>query len=137
MKRFEGDLRADRKRFAIVASRFNDFIVEHLIQGAAGMLRKLGVKDDDVAVFHVPGAFEIPPVAARVASSGRFDAVICLGAVRRHRDRAAGGGGGQGGTFPGEVVLVEGLQGDLASQRPLSHDGREGSFFPGSVFSVA
>jgi 6,7-dimethyl-8-ribityllumazine synthase len=94
MKRFEGDLRADRKRFAIVASRFNDFIVEHLIQGAAGMLRKLGAKDDDVSVFHVPGAFEIPPVAARVASSGRFDAVICLGAVIRgatpHFDHVAG-----------------------------------------------
>ncbi len=94
MKEHEGDLRADGKRFAIVASRFNDFIVDHLVRGAADMLRKLGAKDDAISVFHVPGAFEIPPVAARLAACGKFHAVICTGAVIRgstpHFDYVAG-----------------------------------------------
>ncbi len=94
MKEYEGDLRANGKRFAIVASRFNEFIVEHLVKGAEGMLRKLGAKSDAVSVFYVPGAFEIPPVAQRVARSGKFDAVICLGAVIRgatpHFEHVAG-----------------------------------------------
>ena len=94
MKDFEGQLRAQGKRFAIVASRFNGFIVEQLIRGADLMFRKLGVKDDAVCVFHVPGALEIPPVARKLALSGKFDAVVCLGAVIRgstpHFDYVAG-----------------------------------------------
>src|SRR2546422_9853975 len=83
MKEFQGDLKAQGKRFAIVASRFNDFIVEHLVRGAAGMLQKLGAEADAISVFYVPGAFEIPPVALRAARSGKFHAVLCLGAVIR------------------------------------------------------
>ncbi len=94
MTEYEGDLRANGKRFAIVASRFNELIVEHLVKGAEGMLRKLGAKTDAVSVFYVPGAFEIPPVAERVARSGKFDAVICLGTVIRgatpHFEHVAG-----------------------------------------------
>ncbi len=90
----EGDLKAAGKRFAIVASRFNEFIVEHLVRGAEGMLVKLGASSSDVSLFHVPGAFEIPPVAGWCARSGKFDAVICLGAVIRgstpHFDYVAG-----------------------------------------------
>ena len=83
MKQFEGQLRADGKRFAIVASRFNGFIVQHLVEGADLALRKLGAKPDAVSTFHVPGALEIPAVARKLALSGKFDAVICLGAVIR------------------------------------------------------
>ena len=83
MKEFEGQLQAKGKRFAIVASRFNGFIVEHLVRGADLMLTKLGAEKDAASVFHVPGALEIPPVARRLAASGKFDAVICLGAVIR------------------------------------------------------
>ncbi len=80
---FEGNLEASGKRFAIVASRFNDFIVEKLVSGARGMLSKLGVPDDSVDLYWVPGAYEIPPVARRAAASGNYHAVICLGAVIR------------------------------------------------------
>ena len=94
MKVHEGNLEAKGKRFAIVASRFNDFIVEKLVDGATGMLLKLGVEDADIELFWVPGAFEIPPVASRVAKSGKFAAVICLGTVIRgatpHFDYVAG-----------------------------------------------
>ena len=80
---FEGNLEASGKRFAIVASRFNDFIVERLVSGAREMLSKLGVPDDSVDVYLAPGAYEIPPVARRAAASGNYHAVICLGAVIR------------------------------------------------------
>ena len=94
MKEYEGSLRADGKRFAIVASRFNGFVVENLTQGAAAQLRKLGAQPDDISIFHVPGAFEIPAVARQLAASPSFDAVICLGAVIRsatpHFDYVAG-----------------------------------------------
>lgn len=94
MTEHEGDLKAGGKRFGIVASRFNDFIVEHLIRGAEGTLVKLGASPGDISLIHVPGAFEIPSVAAWCARSGKFDAVICLGAVIRgstpHFDYVAG-----------------------------------------------
>jgi 6,7-dimethyl-8-ribityllumazine synthase len=94
MKEFEGHLSAKGKRFAVVASRFNDFIVRALVDGALSALRRLGCADDAVSVFRVPGALEVPAVARRVAGSGRFDAVICLGAVIRgdtpHFDYVAG-----------------------------------------------
>ncbi len=80
---FEGNLDTNGKRFAIVASRFNEFIVERLVSGARAMLGKLGVADDSVDLYWVPGAFEIPPVARRAAGSGQYAAVICLGAVIR------------------------------------------------------
>jgi 6,7-dimethyl-8-ribityllumazine synthase len=94
MKELEGDLQAKGKRFAIVASRFNDSVVEPLVRGAQGTLRKLGAAEESISIIYVPGAFEIPPVAARVAKSGKFDAVICLGAVIRgatpHFEHVAG-----------------------------------------------
>jgi len=89
-----GRLDARGKRFAIVASRFNDFIVESLERAAKETLVRLGADDGAIEVFRVPGAFEIPAVAARVAASTRFDAVICLGCVIRgatpHFDYVAG-----------------------------------------------
>jgi len=82
-KIIEGKLNAEGKKFAIVASRYNDFITEKLVGGALDALNRSGAKDKDIEVFKVPGAFEIPLVAKRVARTKRFDAVICLGAVIR------------------------------------------------------
>src|ERR1041384_2026914 len=92
--RLEGGLDASGKRFAVIAARFNGAIVERLISGAEDVLHRLGASESDVTLVRVPGAFEIPPVAARLARSGRFDAVVCLGAVIRggtpHFDYVAG-----------------------------------------------
>ena len=83
MKTFEGKLTGSGIRVGIVCSRFNEFITSRLLGGALDGLRRRGVDEDDVAVAWVPGAFEIPVVAKRMAKSGRYDAVICLGAVIR------------------------------------------------------
>jgi 6,7-dimethyl-8-ribityllumazine synthase len=79
----EGGLRADGKRFAIIASRFNDFMVEKLVDGALDGLRRSGAADKDIEVFRCPGAFEIPGLLRRVAATGRFAGVICVGIVIR------------------------------------------------------
>ena len=82
-KIIEGKLTAKGLRFGIVVSRFNDFICDHLLSGAMDVLVRNGAEDGDLEVFKVPGAFEIPQAAKKVALSKRFDAVICLGAVIR------------------------------------------------------
>ena len=79
----EGKLQAEGMKFAIVVSRFNDFIGEHLVGGALDALNRNGAKDEDIALYKVPGAFEIPLVAKQLALQKRFDAIICLGAVIR------------------------------------------------------
>lgn len=79
----EGNLNAAGLRFGIVVSRFNDFITSRLLAGAEDAIRRHGGDLDLVDVAWVPGAFEIPLVAKRMAASGRWDAVICLGAVIR------------------------------------------------------
>jgi 6,7-dimethyl-8-ribityllumazine synthase len=79
----EGMLRAEGRRFAIVAARFNDFIVDKLIEGALDALRRTGADDAHVEIFRCPGAMELPGLARRVIDLGRFDGVICLGAVIR------------------------------------------------------
>lgn len=81
MKILEGNLIGSSKKFAIVASRFNEFIVSKLISGAQDGLVRHGVNDDDITLAWVPGAFEIPLMAQKLARSGKFDAVICVGAV--------------------------------------------------------
>jgi len=78
-----GDLQARGRRFAIVASRFNEVVVAKLVEGALDCLRSHGVAEDDLDVAWVPGAFELPLAARRLAAGGNFDAVICLGAVVR------------------------------------------------------
>jgi 6,7-dimethyl-8-ribityllumazine synthase len=83
LKVIEGQLRGDGKRFAIVVSRFNDFITEKLLGGAEDALTRTGVQRDDIITVKVPGAFEIPMMAKKLAQNGSFDAVICLGAVIR------------------------------------------------------
>lgn len=83
MKLYEGKLIAEGLRFAVVVSRFNDFIVERLLGGAIDALVRSGAEERSIEVFKVPGAFEIPLVAKKLAGSGRYHAVICLGAVIR------------------------------------------------------
>ena len=83
MRTFEGTPAGGGRRIAVVAARFNEVITARLLQGALDGLRSFGVADDDVDVAWVPGAFEIPLVAARMARSGRYAAVVCLGAVIR------------------------------------------------------
>ncbi len=80
---FEGGLRGEGKKFAIVVSRFNSFIAERLLEGALDTLRRSGVADEDIDVARVPGAYEIPLVTQKFARSGRYSAVLCLGAVIR------------------------------------------------------
>ena len=70
-------------RFAIVASRWNDFLTSRLVEGALDALERLGAQEKAVAVYRVPGSFEIPLAALKVAGSGKFDAVICLGTIIR------------------------------------------------------
>ena len=73
----------DQLRIAIVVSRFNDFVTERLLEDAVGALGDAGVSDDAVEIFRVPGAFEIPMAAQRIAESGRASAVVCLGCLIR------------------------------------------------------
>jgi 6,7-dimethyl-8-ribityllumazine synthase len=89
-----GDLLARDLRFAIVAARFNEFIVEQLVRGATETLHRHGAKDQQITLVRVPGAFDMPVVVRQLASSGKYDAVIALGAVIKgataHFDYVAG-----------------------------------------------
>ena len=91
----EGVLNAKGFRFGLVVSRFNNFITERLLEGALDALMRHGGKDENIEIVRVPGSFEIPLLAKQMASSGRFDAVICLGALIR------------GGTIHFDVLSAE------------------------------
>jgi 6,7-dimethyl-8-ribityllumazine synthase len=95
MNVIEGNMRATGKKFAIVVSRFNSFVVESLLEGALDALERHGdVSDSDVTVVRVPGAYELPLAAKKIAKQGQYDAIIALGAVIRggtpHFDFVAG-----------------------------------------------
>lgn len=83
IKTYEGRLEAKGLRAAIVISRFNSFITERLLEGALDALRRHGAADDDLAIVRVPGAFELPVIAKKLAQGGKYQAVIALGAVIR------------------------------------------------------
>jgi 6,7-dimethyl-8-ribityllumazine synthase len=83
MKVYEGKLDAKGMKFGIVASRFNNFIVERLVDGALDALKRHNASEEAIEIVRTPGAFEIPLAASKMARSGRYDAVICLGAVIR------------------------------------------------------
>jgi len=91
----EGHYAADDARFAIVVSRFNEFVTEQLLEGALDALRRHGADTDAIPVARCPGSVEVPLVAKKLAKTGDYDAVICLGAVIRgatsHYDYVAGG----------------------------------------------
>jgi 6,7-dimethyl-8-ribityllumazine synthase len=79
----QGRINAEGFRFALVASRWNDFLTARLVEGALDALERLGADEKGVELFKVPGSFEIPLLARKVASTGKFDAVICLGTIIR------------------------------------------------------
>ena len=105
IKTTEADLQVRDARFTIVASRFNEFIVDSLIKGALRCLRQHGAADVDIEIIRVPGAFEMPTVVDRIAASRRADAIIALGAVIR------------GGTPHFEYVAGECVKGIAAAGR--------------------
>lgn len=82
-KIMEGKIVAKGMKFGIVASRFNDFICGRLIEGAVDALVRAGADEKDMVIYKVPGSFELPLTAKKVAKSGRYDAIICLGAIIR------------------------------------------------------
>ncbi|MEI3519111.1 MAG: 6,7-dimethyl-8-ribityllumazine synthase [Clostridia bacterium] len=83
MKVYEGKLVSEKIRVGIIAARFNEFITSKLLSGALDTLKRHDVAEDDIDIAWVPGAFEIPLTASKMASSGKYNAVICLGAVIR------------------------------------------------------
>lgn len=83
MKVIEGILNAKDFKFGIVVSRFNDFITQKLLDGALDCLLRHEAKEDNITIFKTPGSFEIPLMADKLASTNKFDAIICLGAVIR------------------------------------------------------
>lgn len=83
MKVYEGNLVSENMRIGIVAARFNEFITSKLVGGAMDALKRHSVEEQDVSIAWVPGAFEIPLIASQMAKSGKYDAIICLGAVIR------------------------------------------------------
>ena len=93
-RELSGDLNGDGLRVAIVVARFNEIVTTQLLAGAVGALTRYGVDDADISVSWVPGSFELPVAAKALAKTGRYDAVICLGAVIRgetsHYDMVAG-----------------------------------------------
>ena len=82
-KQYEGMLLGEGLRFGLVVSRFNEFITAKLLEGAKDALSRHGVREEDTEVAWTPGSFEIPLVAKKMAQTGKYDAVICLGAVIR------------------------------------------------------
>jgi 6,7-dimethyl-8-ribityllumazine synthase len=83
IRTIKGDMMASGRKFGIVVSRFNEFVSEKLVEGALDTLMKHGVSEDDVSVVWVPGSFELPMMASRMASAGSYDGVICLGTIIR------------------------------------------------------
>ncbi len=94
IKSIEGELTVNNARFGILVSRFNSFIVEHLVTGALDTLRRHGAEDAAIEIVRIPGAFEMPIAAQRMAATKKYDAIIALGAVIRggtpHFDYVAG-----------------------------------------------
>ena len=94
IKTFEGNFMVSNARFAIVVARFNSFVVESLLSGAVDVLKRHGVKEADMHIVRVPGAFEMPLAVKRLAAGGKYDAIVALGAVIRggtpHFDYVAG-----------------------------------------------
>ncbi len=83
MKEYIGQLVSKGLKYGIIVSRFNNFITDRLLDGAVDALSRSGVKEDEIEIFRVPGAFEIPLAAKKIAVSKKYDAIICLGAVIR------------------------------------------------------
>src|SRR3954463_4816172 len=120
---YEGDFSPPQGRFALVAARFNALVVDALVAGAIDGLKRHGVPDDRIDLVRVPGAFEIPMVAQKLGESGRYAAVVCLGAVIKgdtdHYDHVAGSatsGVAQAGISTGIPVIFGILTCDTVEQ---------------------
>jgi len=129
----EGSANGEGLRVCIVSARWNSFVTEKLTEGAVATLKECGLRDDDVTVARVPGAFEVPTAAAWAARSGRFDAVICIGAVIRgetaHFEYVAGGatdGIGDVSRDTGVPVIFGVLTVDSVQQALDRAGGKEG-----------
>src|SRR5918992_4146858 len=109
IQKFEGSFDGRGLKVAVVAARFNETITRDLVEGALDCLRRHGVRDEDLSITWVPGAFELPAAAARLSASGEVDAVVCVGAVIRgetaHFDYVAG----HAADGIGQVALRTGL----------------------------
>jgi 6,7-dimethyl-8-ribityllumazine synthase len=130
----EGGLNGAGMRIGIVAARFNEAVVKALVAGAVDLARRAGIDDDAIELVWVPGAFEIPVVAASLAASGRVDAVLCLGAVIRgdtpHFDYVAGqaaSGVAKVGLDTGVPVIFGVLTTDTAEQAEARAGGKAGN----------
>ena len=108
-RELHGQLSVDGQRFAIVVSRFNEFITSKLLAGAIDALKRHGAADESITVVHVPGAFELPFMAKKLAESGLYDAVICLGCVIRGQTPHFEYVAGQAARGIAEVGLATGL----------------------------
>ena len=134
MPTYEGDFSPPAGRFALVAARFNALIVDALLAGAIDGLKRHGVPDDRIDVVRVPGAFEIPLVAQKLGESGRYAAVVCLGAVIKgdtdHYDHVAGAttsGIAQAGLTSGIPVVFGVLTCDTLEQAMNRAGGKAGN----------
>jgi 6,7-dimethyl-8-ribityllumazine synthase len=131
---YEGNFAPPPGRFAVVAARFNSLVVEPLVAGALDALKRHGVADDAVDIVRVPGSFEIPLVAQRLAASKKYAAVICLGAVIKgdtdHYDFVAGeaaGGVGRAALATGVPVIFGVLTCDTLEQALNRAGGKSGN----------
>src|SRR5262249_5936943 len=131
---YEGSFAPPSGRFALVAARFNHAIVDQLVAGALDGLKRHGVADDAIDVVRVPGSFEIPPVAKRLAGSGQDAAVICLGAViggaTGHYDHVASGAAGgiaQAALATGVPIIFGVLTCDTVEQAVDRAGGKSGN----------
>jgi 6,7-dimethyl-8-ribityllumazine synthase len=132
MPTFQGDFSTPEGRFAVVVARFNGLITESLLSGCRDALARHGVGDDDIDVAWVPGSFEIPVVARRLALTGRYVAVICLGCVIRgetgHYDHVAGqaAGGILQASLAADVPVIFGVLTTDTVEQALNRAGIKG-----------
>ena len=141
-KELKGSLDGEGLRIAVVVARFNEVVTRHLLTGALETLTRHGVRDDDISFAWVPGSFELPLVAKTFAQTGRYDAVICLGAVIRgetgHYDMVAGqasGGAGAVGLETGVPTIFGVLTTENMDQALNRAGGKAGNI--GSTAAAA
>ena len=137
-----GEMDGQGLRVGVVVARFNDFVTRQLLNGAVETLERFGVRDEDISVAWVPGSFELPVVAKTMAQTGRYDSVVCLGAVIRgetdHYDMVAGqssGGIASVGLETGVPTIFGGLTADNMDQAINRAGGKSGNI--GSNAAVA